>query len=112
MKKIEATIERIKLREVKEALGNIGILGMTVCDIEGFGHMTVQTGIYRCRPYLVCALPGAKIELVVPDNRADEAVSAIVKAAQIIEIGDGKIYISAVEDAFRIRTEERGEKAL
>src|SRR5580692_10305769 len=111
MKKIEATIKPAKLREVRDALGELGILGMTVSSVEGFGRKSEQMRVYRGTQYPVCALPGAKIELVVADSRAGDAVSAIAKAARIVEIGDGNIFISTVEDAFSIRNEERGDKA-
>jgi len=112
MKKIEAIIKPFKLEEVKEALSEVGIEGMTVVEVKGFGRQKGHTEIYRGSEYTVDFLPKIKIEVVVPDNRADESVGAIVKAARTGKIGDGKIFVSKVEEAVRIRTEERGEAAV
>src|SRR5512136_437646 len=110
MKKIEAIIKPFKLEEVKDALGEIGIEGMTVSEVKGFGRQKGHTEIYRGSEYTVDFLPKIKLELVVPDSRADNAVSAIVKSAKTGKIGDGKVIVSSVEDAVRIRTEEKGDQ--
>jgi nitrogen regulatory protein P-II 1 len=112
MKKIEAIIKPFKLEEVKDALGDMGIEGMTVSEVKGFGRQKGHTEIYRGSEYTVDFLPKIKIELVVTDAKAAEAVAAIVKTAKTGKIGDGKIFVSAVEEAIRIRTEEKGESAV
>jgi nitrogen regulatory protein P-II 1 len=112
MKKIEAIIKPFKLEEVKEALGEIGIEGMTVTEVKGFGRQKGQTEIYRGSEYVVDFLPKIKIEIVVSDDKADPAVTAIIKAARTGKIGDGKIFILPVEEAVRIRTAERAEAAV
>jgi nitrogen regulatory protein P-II 1 len=112
MKKIEAIIKPFKLEEVKEALGETGIEGMTVSEVKGFGRQKGHTEIYRGSEYTVDFLPKIKIELVVPDGKADEAVATIVKAAKTGKIGDGKVFVSPIEQAVRIRTEEKGESAV
>ncbi len=112
MKKIEAIIKPFKLEEVKDALGDIGIEGMTVSEVKGFGRQKGHTEIYRGSEYTVDFLPKIKLELVVPDAKAPEAVAAIVKTAKTGKIGDGKIFVSVVEEAIRIRTEEKGEGAV
>jgi nitrogen regulatory protein PII len=112
MKKIEAIIKPFKLEEVKDALGEIGIEGMTVSEVKGFGRQKGHTEIYRGSEYTVDFLPKIKIELVLGDDRADAAVSAIVKSAKTGKIGDGKVFISDVTEAIRIRTEEKGEQAV
>ncbi|HEX4646780.1 MAG TPA: P-II family nitrogen regulator [Verrucomicrobiae bacterium] len=112
MKKIEAIIKPFKLEEVKDALGEIGIEGMTVIETKGFGRQKGHTEIYRGSEYTVDFLPKVKIELVVSDSRADEAVATIVKAAKTGKIGDGKVFVSKIEEAIRIRTEEKGDKAV
>ena len=112
MKKIEAIIKPFKLEEVKDALGEIGIEGMTVSEVKGFGRQKGHTEIYRGSEYTVDFLPKIKIELVVADTRVDAAVAAIVKSAKTGKIGDGKVFVSAVEDAIRIRTDEKGEQAV
>jgi nitrogen regulatory protein P-II 1 len=112
MKKIEAIIKPFKLEEVKDALGEIGIEGMTVIETKGFGRQKGHTEIYRGSEYTVDFLPKVKIELVVSDSRADEAVNTIVKAAKTGKIGDGKVFVSNIEEAIRIRTEEKGDKAV
>jgi nitrogen regulatory protein PII len=112
MKKIEAIIKPFKLEEVKDALSEVGIEGMTVIEVKGFGRQKGHTEIYRGSEYTVDFLPKIKIELVVADKRAEEAVVAIVKSARTGKIGDGKVFISPVEEAIRIRTEERGEAAV
>ena len=112
MKKIEAIIKPFKLEEVKEALEGVGSTGMTVSEVKGFGRQKGHTEIYRGSEYTVDFLPKIKVELVVPDDRADAAVTAIVKAAKTGKIGDGKIFVSPVEEAIRIRTEEKGDNAV
>jgi nitrogen regulatory protein P-II 1 len=112
MKKIEAIIKPFKLNEVKDALHEIGLLGMTVSEVKGFGRQKGHTEIYRGSEYTVDFLPKIKIEIVLPDAQIDAAVQAIINSAKTGKIGDGKVFISEVEDAVRIRTEERGEKAV
>ncbi len=112
MKKIEAIIKPFKLEEVKDALGEIGIEGMTVTEVKGFGRQKGHTEIYRGSEYTVDFLPKIKIELVIADEKSDEAISAIVKAAKTGKIGDGKVFVSTVEEAVRIRTEEKGVAAV
>jgi nitrogen regulatory protein P-II 1 len=112
MKKIEAIVKPFKLEEVKDALGSIGISGMTVTEVKGFGRQKGHTEIYRGSEYTVDFLPKLKVEMVVPDDQAEGAVDAIVKAAKTGKIGDGKVFMSNVEEAIRIRTEEKGEKAI
>ncbi|HEY9171876.1 MAG TPA: P-II family nitrogen regulator [Verrucomicrobiae bacterium] len=112
MKKIEAIIKPFKLSDVKEALNGIGIQGMTVTEVKGFGRQKGHTEIYRGSEYVVDFLPKVKVETVVADALAPQAVQAILKAAKTGKIGDGKVFVSAVEDAFRIRTDERGDGAV
>lgn len=112
MKKIEAIIKPFKLEEVKDALGEIGIEGMTVSEVKGFGRQKGHTEIYRGSEYTVDFLPKIKLELVVADGAVDGAVSAIVKSAKTGKIGDGKVFVSTVEQAVRIRTDEKGEAAV
>ena len=112
MKKIEAIIKPFKLEEVKDALGEIGIEGMTVTEVKGFGRQKGHTEIYRGSEYTVDFLPKIKIELVLADEKLREAVDAIVKSAKTGKIGDGKVFVSAVEEAVRIRTEEKGVAAV
>src|SRR5689334_1253681 len=112
MKKIEAIVKPFKLEEVKDALGEIGVEGMTVSEVKGFGGQKGHTEIYRGSEYTVDFLPKIKIELVLPDSQADDAVAVIVKSARTGKIGDGKVFVSNVEEAVRIRTEEKGELAV
>ncbi|MSU64072.1 MAG: P-II family nitrogen regulator [Pedosphaera sp.] len=112
MKKVEAIIKPFKLEEVKDALGDIGIEGMTVTEVKGFGRQKGHTEIYRGSEYTVDFLPKIKLELVLPDSQVEAAVSAIVKSAKTGKIGDGKIFVSPVEQAVRIRTEEKGDSAV
>lgn len=112
MKKIEAIIKPFKLEEVKEALAELGIEGMTVSEVKGFGRQKGHTEIYRGSEYTVDFLPKIKIEVVLTDSLVEPAVAAIVKAAKTGKIGDGKVFVSPVEDAIRIRTDETGEKAV
>jgi nitrogen regulatory protein P-II 1 len=112
MKKIEAIIKPFKLNDVKDALHEIGLQGMTVTEVKGFGRQKGHTEIYRGSEYAVDFLPKVKIELVVADALVSPATEAIIKSAKTGKIGDGKVFIYAVEDALRIRTEERGDKAV
>ena len=112
MKKIEAIIKPFKLEEVKAALTEIGIEGLTVTEVKGFGRQKGHTEIYRGSEYTVDFLPKVKIEVVLADSLAEKAVETLVKAAKTGKIGDGKIFILPVEEVVRIRTEERGEKAV
>ena len=112
MKKIEAIIKPFKLEEVKDALGEIGVEGMTVSEVKGFGRQKGHTEIYRGSEYTVDFLPKIKIELVVADNQTDAAVGAIIKAAKTGKIGDGKVFVAGIEQAVRIRTEEKGDAAV
>ena len=112
MKKIEAIIKPFKLDEVKEALHDVGILGITVLEAKGFGRQKGHTELYRGAEYVVDFLPKVKIEVVLSDNQLDEATNAIIEAAKTDKIGDGKIFVSNVEQAIRIRTGETGDDAL
>ncbi len=112
MKKIEAIIKPFKLDEVKEALSELGIEGMTVTEVKGFGRQKGHTEIYRGSEYTVDFLPKIKLELVLTEARVQTAVAAIVKAAKTGKIGDGKVFVSDIEDAIRIRTEEKGDAAV
>ncbi len=112
MKKIEAIIKPFKVEEVKDALAEIGLEGMTVSEVKGFGRQKGHTEIYRGSEYTVDFLPKIKLEIVLPDNRVDAAVKAIIGAAKTGKIGDGKIFLFDVHEAIRIRTEETGEKAI
>jgi nitrogen regulatory protein P-II 1 len=112
MKKIEAIIKPFKLNEVKDALNEIGVVGMTVTEVKGFGRQKGHTEIYRGSEYTVDFLPKVKLEMVLADAQVDGAVRAIINGAKTGKIGDGKIFISTVEDAVRIRTEERQDQAL
>jgi nitrogen regulatory protein P-II 1 len=112
MKKIEAIIKPFKLEEVKEALSGLGIDGMTVTEVKGFGRQKGHTEIYRGSEYTVDFLPKIKVEVVLPDPMLQEAVDVIVKAAKTGKIGDGKVFVYNVEETIRIRTEETGDKAV
>ena len=112
MKKIEAVIKPFKLEEVKEALAGLGVQGMTVSEVKGFGRQKGHTEIYRGSEYTVDFLPKIKIEVVLADAQITPAVEAIVKAAKTGKIGDGKVFVSPIENAIRIRTEEMGEQAV
>ncbi len=111
MKKIEAIIKPFKLEDVKEALASLGVEGMTVSEVKGFGRQKGHTEIYRGSEYTVDFLPKIKIEVVLADARVSGAVDAIVKAAKTGKIGDGKVFVSSIENAVRIRTDETGEQA-
>jgi len=112
MKKIEAIIKPFKLEEVKDALGEAGIEGMTVTEVKGFGRQKGHTEIYRGSEYTVDFLPKIKLEMVLGDDKVQEAIAAIVKAAKTGKIGDGKVFVSSMEEAVRIRTDEKGTEAL
>ena len=112
MKKIDAIIKPFKLEDVKEALAGLGVEGMTVTEVKGFGRQKGHTEIYRGSEYTVDFLPKIKIEVVLADNMVASAVDAIVKAAKTGKIGDGKVFVSPVENVIRIRTEETGEQAV
>jgi nitrogen regulatory protein P-II 1 len=112
MKKIEAIIKPFKLEEVKSALTELGIQGMTTIDVKGFGRQKGHTEIYRGSEYTVDFIPKVLILVVVSDGVVDDAVKAIVQAARTGAIGDGKVFISPVDEALRIRTQEQGEKAI
>jgi nitrogen regulatory protein P-II 1 len=112
MKKIEAIVKPFKLDEVREALSEIGITGLTVTEVKGFGRQKGHTELYRGAEYVVDFLPKAKLELVVAAAQVDTAIDAIVKAARTGKIGDGKIFVTSVEQVVRIRTGETGEAAI
>ncbi len=112
MKKIEAIIKPFKLDEVREALSEVGITGLTVTEVKGFGRQKGHTELYRGAEYVVDFLPKLKLELVVADGTAEAAVEAIIKAARTGKIGDGKIFVTNVEQVIRIRTGESGEAAI
>jgi nitrogen regulatory protein P-II 1 len=112
MKKIDAIIKPFKLEEVKEALAGVGVQGLTISEVKGFGRQKGHTEIYRGSEYTVDFLPKIRIEVVVPDALKQPAVEAILRSARTGKIGDGKVFVSHVESAIRIRTEETGEVAL
>jgi nitrogen regulatory protein P-II 1 len=112
MKKIEAIIKPFKLDEVKEALHEVGLQGITVIEAKGFGRQKGHTELYRGAEYVVDFLPKVKIEIIVDDDMLDRAVDAILRAAHTGRIGDGKIFITPVEEAIRVRTGERGKDAI
>jgi nitrogen regulatory protein PII len=112
MKKIEAIIKPFKLEEVREALAEVGVEGMTVSEVKGFGRQKGHTEIYRGSEYTVDFLPKIKIEVVLSDSQVSAAIQAVVKAARTGKIGDGKVFISPIENAVRIRTAESGEGAV
>ena len=112
MKKIEAVIKPFKLEEVKDALAEIGIEGMTVTEVKGFGRQKGHTEIYRGSEYTVDFLPKIKLDIVVGDDNVEAATKAIIDAGKTGKIGDGKVFISTIEEAVRIRTDEKGDEAL
>ncbi len=112
MRKIEAIIKPFKLDEVKEALHGVGIQGMTVTEVKGFGRQKGHTELYRGAEYVVDFLPKIKVEIAVSDEMADKAVDAIIQAANTGRIGDGKIFVLPIEESIRIRTGERGSEAV
>jgi nitrogen regulatory protein P-II 1 len=112
MKKVEAIIKPFKLDEVREALSEIGVTGLTVTEVKGFGRQKGHTELYRGAEYVVDFLPKVKVEVIVADNLTERALEAIVKAARTGKIGDGKIFVTSVEQVVRIRTGESGEAAV
>jgi len=112
MKRIEAIIKPFKLQEVKEALNELGIQGMTVTEVKGFGRQKGHKEIYRGSEYTVDFLPKIKIDTVLPDDQIKPAVEAIIQAAKTGKIGDGKVFVSTIDEAWRIRTDEQGEEAV
>ena len=112
MKKIEAIIKPFKLDEVREALSEIGVTGLTVTEVKGFGRQKGHTELYRGAEYVVDFLPKVKVELIIADGDVDRVIEAIVKAARTGKIGDGKIFVTVVEQVVRIRTGESGEAAV
>ena len=112
MKKIEAIIKPFKLDEVKDALADVGVVGLTVTEVKGFGRQKGHTELYRGAEYTVDLLPKIKIELALAPDQVDRAVEAVMKAAKTGQIGDGKIFIAPIDEVIRIRTGERGEPAL
>ncbi|MES2307921.1 MAG: P-II family nitrogen regulator [Verrucomicrobiota bacterium] len=112
MKKVEAIIKPFKLEEVKSGLHEIGVEGMTVTEVKGFGRQKGHTEIYRGSEYTVDFLPKVKIEIIVPDDKLDTVVKTIIANAKTGKIGDGKVFVMNVEQAIRIRTDESGEKAI
>jgi nitrogen regulatory protein PII len=112
MKKIEAIIKPYKLEEVRDALSDVGIAGMTVTEVRGFGRQKGHTELFRGSEYVTDFLPKIRIEVVVPDEHAESAVAAVLRGARTGKIGDGKIFIVNIDEAVRIRTEERGIEAL
>ena len=112
MKKIEAIIKPFKLTDVREALLELGIQGMTVCEVKGFGRQKGHTEIYRGSEYTVDFLPKTKLEIIVTNEQVEPAIETIIKAAKTGKIGDGKIFVSNIEEATRIRTDERGDAAI
>ncbi|MDC0267781.1 P-II family nitrogen regulator [bacterium] len=112
MKKIEAIIKPFKIDEVRQALSDEGVVGMSVSEVKGFGRQKGHKEIYRGSEYKVDFLPKLKVEMVLPDDKVDQVIQAILKSANSNKIGDGKIFILPVEEAIRIRTNERGEEAI
>ena len=112
MKKVEAIIQPYKLDDVKDALAQMGVTGMTVSEVRGHGRQKGHTEVYRGREYTVDLLPKVKVEIILPDQIADEAVNCLIKAAHTGKIGDGKVFISSIDEVFRIRSGEKGEQAL
>jgi nitrogen regulatory protein P-II 1 len=112
MKKVEAVIKPFKLDEVKDKLNEIGIKGITVSEVKGFGRQKGHTELYRGAEYVVDFLPKIKLEIIVPDSQVDDVINTVMKGAQTGRIGDGKIFVTPLEDVIRIRTGERGEDAI
>lgn len=112
MKKVEAVIKPFKLDEVREALSDIGVTGLTVTEVKGFGRQKGHTELYRGAEYVVDFLPKVKVEVVISDNLVDQTIEAIIKAARTGKIGDGKIFVTTVEQVIRIRTGETDEAAV
>ena len=112
MKKIEAIVKPFKLDEVREALSELGVTGLTVTEVKGFGRQKGHTELYRGAEYVVDFLPKVKVEVVIPDSLTERAIESIVKAARTGKIGDGKVWVVPVEDVARVRTGERGPDAI
>lgn len=112
MKKVEAIIKPFKLEEVKEALANVGIKGLTVIEVKGFGRQKGHKELYRGAEYEIEFLPKVKLEVIVPESELENVVEAIVSSARTGRLGDGKVFVSPVEEVIRIRTGERGEEAI
>jgi nitrogen regulatory protein P-II 1 len=112
MKKVEAIIKPFKLDEVKDKLNEIGVKGITVSEVKGFGRQKGQAELYRGAEYIVDFLPKIKLEIIISDGLVDDVVNSIIKSAQTGRIGDGKIFVTTLEDTVRIRTGERGEEAI
>ncbi len=112
MKKVDAIVKPFKLDEVKDKLNEIGVQGITVTEVKGFGRQKGHTELYRGAEHVVDFLPKVKMEIVVTDDQADEVIETIMKSAQTGRIGDGKIFVTNLEDVIRIRTGERGEEAI
>lgn len=112
MKKIEAIIKPFKLEEVKAGLNKVGIMGMTITEVKGFGRQKGNVEVYRGKEYEITFLPKIKIEIVIPDSIIDKVIAIIIERAKTGDIGDGKIFIYSLEDVIRIRTAERGETAI
>lgn len=112
MKKIEAVIRPFKLDDVREALSEIGVRGMTLTEVKGYGRQKGHTEMYRGSEYKIDFLPKIKIEIIATDSMADQIVNTIIKAAKTGQVGDGKIFVSNIEDVIRVRTEESGEEAI
>lgn len=112
MKKVDAIVKPFKLDEVKDKLNEIGVQGITVTEVKGFGRQKGHTELYRGAEYVVDFLPKLKMEIVIADTQVDEVIDTIMKAAQTGRIGDGKIFVSDLEDVIRIRTGERGKEAI
>ncbi len=112
MKKVEAIIKPFKLDEVKDQLNEIGVKGITVSEVKGFGRQKGHTELYRCAEYIVDFLPKIKMEVIISDALVDNVIDTIMKSAQTGRIGDGKIFVTNLEDTIRIRTGERGEDAI
>jgi len=112
MKKVDAIIKPFKLDEVKDKLNEIGIKGITVTEVKGFGRQKGHTELYRGAEYVVDFLPKIKLEIIIPDELLDDVIESIMKTAQTGRIGDGKIFVTAIEDTIRIRTGERGQDAV
>ncbi len=112
MKKLEAIIKPFKMEEVRDALADLGIDGMTLSEVKGFGHQTTHTEMYRDSSYRVDFLPKIKVEVVVPDEMVEDAINAVLHAARTGKSGDGKVFITTVEQVIRIRTEETGVGAI
>ncbi len=112
MKKIEAIIRPFKIDDVREALSEIGVRGMTLTEVKGYGRQKGHTELYRGSEYQIDFLPKIKIEIVASDNQVDKIVDTLIKAAKTGQVGDGKIFVSSVEDVIRVRTEESGDEAI